>query len=85
MAKRFFDPKRWDRAYRKLDPKIRMLHFYLWLHCDEAGFFEKDLDKFEFETGFEYSEDDLQKLPEYIDWGDDLAQLGDFLQINYNG
>lgn len=62
MAKRFYDPQLWDRDFRKLSPRVKLLWFYLWSKADAAGVLTYDPELIEFETGEKYIMGDVKNF-----------------------
>src|SRR5574343_458826 len=63
MAKRFTETTKWqDKWFRKLEPKYKLLWYYILDNCDNAGIWEYDLELAEFFTGFQYDLPDTEKL-----------------------
>ncbi|TYP71510.1 hypothetical protein [Aquimarina intermedia] len=84
MSKRFIDISILPKAWRKLEPSLKITWFYLWNHCDAAGVWEIDRDLFEFENGFEIDLDLLKKhLPEEFEVSGNLLLMKNFISINY--
>ena len=54
MAKRFIDNDILPKAFRKLDPSLKLTWYYVWTHCDKSGVWEIDEDLFEFDNGFDF-------------------------------
>ena len=46
MAKRFIETTMWtgNKWFRKLEPKYKLLWFYLISNCDAVGVWEEDLE-----------------------------------------
>lgn len=84
MAKRFIDNEILPKAFRKLEPSLKLAWYYIWTHCDKSGVWEIDEDLFEFDNGFEF---DLNAFKEnfvnLIKISSDKILLVDFLKINY--
>ncbi len=62
MAKRFYDLQLWDRDFRKLSPRVKLLWFYLWSKADAAGVLVYDPELIEFETGEKYLMADVKSF-----------------------
>lgn len=84
MGKRFIDISTLPKAWRKLEPTLKLTWFYLWNNCDASGVWEIDKDLFEFENGFEFDYKSLKKaLPNEIEISGDLILLNQYIAINY--
>lgn len=83
MAKRFIDNSILPKGFRKLDPRLKLTWYYLWLNCDESGVYDIDEDLFEFENGFSL---DLSALKELfkgiVDVNEGKILIKDFIFIN---
>lgn len=63
MAKRFVDTDIWtqNKWFRKLDPKFKLLWFYLITNCDSVGVWEEDMELASFIIREDY---DIEKVLE---------------------
>lgn len=86
MAKRFVDTTIWiqNKWFRKLDPKHKILWFYLLTSCDQVGVWEEDIELASILIGHEYTIDDLNMF------GDRLKKFNgkkywivDFINFQY--
>ncbi len=83
MRKRFIDISTLPKAWRKLNPSLKLAWFYLWNHCDPAGVWEIDSDLFEFENGFELNVQLLKyELGDLIEFNDEIILLTNFISVN---
>ena len=58
--KRFTETLKWsDPWFRKLDPKLKLLWFWIVDNCDHAGVIDLDLEMASFHIGYEYPLDTL--------------------------
>ncbi|MBE8727955.1 hypothetical protein [Flavobacterium hungaricum] len=84
MAKRFIDNEILPKAFRKLEPSLKLTWYYIWTHCDKSGVWDIDEDLFEFDNGFEFN---LKKFEEsfatLINVLKDKILLIDFIKVNY--
>lgn len=82
--KRFINISSLPKAWRKLEPSLKLTWFYLWTHCDSAGIWEVDEDLFAFENGFELNLVSLKKaLDTEIEICENLVLLKNFIEVNY--
>lgn len=83
-TKRFINISSLPKAWRKLEPSLKLTWFYLWTHCDSAGIWELDTDLFAFENGFELDLLSLKKsLPNELEINNHLVLLKNFMEVNY--
>jgi hypothetical protein len=84
MAKLFIDNEILPKAFRKLEPSLKLTWYYIWTHCDKSGVWEIDEDLFEFDNGFEF---DLKAFKEnfssLIKISNEKILLIDFIKVNY--
>ncbi|WP_438423230.1 hypothetical protein [Aquimarina macrocephali] len=84
MGKRFIDISSLPKAWRKLEPTLKLTWFYLWNNCDASGVWEIDMDLFEFENGFVFDFEALkEELPDELEKSGDLILLNQYIAINY--
>jgi hypothetical protein len=84
MAKRFIDNEILPKAFRKLEPSLKLTWYYIWTHCDKSGVWEIDEDLFEFDNGFEFDLKTFKEnFPTLIKISNEKILLVDFLKINY--
>ena len=86
MAKRFIETNIWDKkSIRILSPKLKLAWFYLVTKCNHAGIWECDIDLMNFQTGENYSIDELLTIFEgnLISLGDDKYYLAKFIEYQY--
>ncbi|CAL2094654.1 hypothetical protein [Tenacibaculum sp. 190524A02b] len=84
MSKRFIDLSIHPKAWRKLDPNLKLTWFWLWCNCDASGVWEIDEDYFEFENSFNLNLSSLrQALPNEIEVLNGKLLLKNYIVINY--
>lgn len=82
---RFTEPRKWDDVwFRKLGPLQKLVIFFLWDRCDQAGFWEIDIDGMAFHTGV--SSDKIRPLFEGLNNSQEglqkaLIKRGNFVWI----
>jgi hypothetical protein len=64
MAKRFIETTIWtgNKWFRKLEPKFKLLWFYLISTCDPVGVWEEDLELASFIISFEFEHESVLKI-----------------------
>lgn len=83
MAKRFIDNSILPKAFRKLNPSLKLTWYYIWTHCDKSGVWEIDEDLFEFENRIEFDLEKFKKeFDELIEVKGEKILLKDFLRID---
>lgn len=85
MSKRFIDISSLPKAFRKLNPSLKLTWFYLWNNCDASGVWEIDEDLFEFENGIDFNIEIIKK--EFFDlfvFSDNKILIKDYIRINYS-
>tara|TARA_R110002020_G_scaffold318905_10_gene534578 strand:- start:6989 stop:7774 length:786 start_codon:yes stop_codon:yes gene_type:complete len=84
MSKRFIDNNILPKAFRKLEPSLKLHWYYLWNHCDKSGVWEMDDDLFEFENGIEFDINGFKKaFKSLIEISEDKILIKDFIRVNY--
>jgi hypothetical protein len=85
MGKRFTATEKWQKAwFRKLQPKHKLVWYYLVDNCDNAGVWEIDLEMMSFQIGQEITEKDLQPFADKINiFCEDKLWLTDFVEFQY--
>lgn len=81
-SKRFFE---FPQGFRKLDVSLKIAYTWLWMNCDKAGYWQMDIDLFEFENpGIQWPGEELANaLPGYIQISARGVLLLDFLRVEY--
>ena len=85
--KRFTETEKWkDAWFRRLKPAEKLLWFYIIDNCDNAGFFEMDVEMCEFLTGMksEHIESALAGLSSRLIAGEGLFYVTNFLKHQKN-
>lgn len=77
MAKRFTDTGKWDKAwFRKLSPTEKCVWLFLCDRCDHAGFWDVDMEAFQFFVGTTWRIEDISST-----FGDRIQICGDKIFI----
>lgn len=85
MSKRFIDVSSLPKAFRKLDPSLKLTWYYLWNNCDASGVWEIDEDLFEFENGIDFNIEIIKKsFSQLYDFSEDKILIKDYIRINYS-
>ena len=82
--KRFIDNSILPKAFRKLEPSLKIAWYWLWNSCDPSGYWEIDEDFFEFENGFEFPADFTKKFLEFrlLSTDGKALLITDFIRVN---
>lgn len=84
MAKRFIDIEILPKAFRKLEPSLKLTWYYIWTHCDKSGVWEIDDDLFEFDNGFDFDFKSFKEnFKSLIRISNEKILLIDFIKVNY--
>lgn len=86
MAKLFIDNDILPKAFRKLEPSLKLTWYYIWTHCDKSGVWDIDDDLFEFDNGFSFELKSFsENFADLIKIKGEKILLIDFLKVNYGG
>lgn len=84
MTKRFIDNSILPKAFRKLEPSLKLTWYYIWNNCDRCGVWEIDEDLFEFENGFCLDLESFKtSFSDLIQIFGEKIFLKDFIKVNY--
>lgn len=67
MSKRFTETQKWeDPWFRRLEPRLKLLWFWILDRCDSAGIIDPDIELASFQIGYPYPMDTLSEFPDRI-------------------
>lgn len=64
MSKIFIDTDGWNQEFRRLNPGLKLLWFYMWVRTDKAGVYHIDPEILKLEIGQTYGPSDFKNLEE---------------------
>lgn len=84
MSKRFTETEKWKKAwFRALEPKYKLLWFYLLDNCDQHGIWLIDMELASFQIGINFCEKDLDAFGGRIEVIADKVIIDSFLAYQY--